>query len=122
MPRFVVLFHETPAGSARGKHFDLMLEHDGVLRTWAMEKMPATGEIVAAEKLPDHRLHYLDYEGEVSGNRGDVRRVDAGVYYVVEENATTIVASLRGEKLRGTITLDHDDGEPHRWRVSFSPG
>src|SRR4051794_23553598 len=64
MPRFVLLRHETPAGSERPTHFDLMLEHNGVLRTWALSGLPAAGEPLLAEQLPDHRLAYLDYEGE----------------------------------------------------------
>jgi hypothetical protein len=87
-----------------------------------MEKLPVTGEIVAADKLPNHRLHYLDYEGDVSGDRGHVRQTDAGVYDLVEENASAIVVSLCGENLRGVLTLHQDDKEPHRWRISFSPG
>jgi len=121
MPRFVVLLHETPVGHTRATHFDLMLEENGVLRTWAVENMPKTGEVVSAEKLPDHRLHYLDYEGDVSGNRGHVSRVDSGMYDLVEDQPTAIIASLRGEKLRGTIALSQDETEPHRWRVSLSP-
>ena len=31
-------------------------------------------------RSPDHRRMYLDYEGEVSGQRGSVRRVDSGTY------------------------------------------
>ena len=78
MPRFVVLLHETPSGYPRGAHLDLMLEHAGALRTWALEKPPLPGEIVVAERLPDHRLEYLDYEGAVSHDRGVVSRVDSG--------------------------------------------
>lgn len=122
MPRFVVLRHETPTRYARGAHFDLMLEHDGVLRTWAMNKMPTAGEAIAAERLPDHRRMYLDYEGEVKGERGHVSRVDAGTYDAMEETATAIVVRLDGERLRGTLTLAQDEKEHHRWRVSLSPG
>src|SRR5947207_2640870 len=113
MPRFVILLHETPAGYDRGTHFDLMLERDGALRTWAMEKMPAASDTIAAERLPDHRLAYLDYEGEVKGERGHVSRVDAGTYDAVEETATAIVVRLHGERLRGILTLTQDDQESH---------
>src|SRR5262245_17631602 len=81
MPRFVVLRHETPPGYRRPAHFDLMLEEGGVLRTWALESLPPVGgEPIPAERLPDHRLDYLDYEGPVSGDRGSVSRVDFGTY------------------------------------------
>jgi hypothetical protein len=122
MPRFIVLLHETPASYPRGTHFDLMLENGGVLRTWALDKLPACGESVTAEPLPDHRLDYLDYEGAVAGERGFVSRVAAGEYHVIEDTSGTIVISIRGGKLQGTIRLSHDSDDPQRWRVSLSPG
>src|SRR5688572_19690852 len=56
MPRFVILRHEMPLDHNRGTHFDLMLEVGGVLRTWSLPELPATGKVVLAEALPDHRL------------------------------------------------------------------
>jgi DNA polymerase Ligase (LigD) len=121
MPRFVVLFHETPAGYPRGTHYDLMLEQGDVLRTWALEALPAVGQTVPAEGLPDHRTAYLDFDGAIAGNRGSVSRCDAGEYEIVEETATRLVVRLRGAKLTGTIALAaHEDDPPHRWRVSLS--
>src|SRR6267142_2239652 len=120
MPRFVVLLHQTPAGFSRGTHFDLMLEHGDALRTWALDKLPAAGETVTAERLPDHRPLYLDYEGKVGGERGGVSRDDAGDYDVIEDIPTVLVVRLCGG-LQGTLTLQQDGDDPHRWRVSLSP-
>jgi hypothetical protein len=39
---------------------------------------PAAGTTI--ERIADHRRSYLDYEGPVSGNRGQVIRVESGVY------------------------------------------
>jgi hypothetical protein len=122
MPRFVVLRHETPTGYAREAHFDLMLEQNGVLRTWALEKIPAGGQAVLAEQLADHRLTYLDYEGEISGDRGRVSRVEAGLYELTTVSEAEITAQLTGEKLRGMLKLTRDDKNTHLWRVSFGPG
>lgn len=43
---------------------------------------PATGQTthLPAQRLPDHRRLYLDYEGAVSGNRGHVSRLARGTY------------------------------------------
>jgi hypothetical protein len=120
MPRFVVLLHETPADYPRKTHFDLMLEHGGTLRTWALEKMPAVGETVMAERLPDHRLAYLDYEGEVAGDRGRVSRVEAGEYEVIDDAVEAFVIRVRGTALGGTLTLTPLTEAPHSWRVSMS--
>ncbi len=122
MPRYVVLHHETPAGYPRKTHFDLMLEHNGVLRTWAIEKMPVENESVTAEQLADHRLTYLDYEGPISGNRGRVSRVADGQYEIKAESATEITVELHGEKLCGTLRLTRDEMKTHLWRVSLVPG
>ncbi|MBW8883924.1 MAG: hypothetical protein JF612_03920 [Planctomycetia bacterium] len=120
MPRFVVLMHETPPGSPRGAHLDLMFEHQSALRTWALDKPPLPGEIVSAERLPDHRIEYLDYEGALSRDRGIVSRIDSGHYELLQETATTLVVQLRGEKIQGTLTLSADGDQAHRWRVSLS--
>src|SRR5262249_5609576 len=68
MPRFVLLEH-----TWNGVHWDLMLERDGVLRTWAIDAPVVSGRDLPARSLGDHRLVYLDYEGEISGGRGRVR-------------------------------------------------
>jgi len=122
MPRFVVLLHETPAGYPRPAHFDLMLEHRGALRTWALDRMPAAGQTARAERLPDHRLAYLDYEGEVAGDRGRVTRHDAGEYEVVSDTEARLVVVIRGGKLDGTLILERTNEEPHLWRVSLASG
>ena len=76
MPRFVLLEHDHPE-----QHWDFMLEHEGVLKTWRLARMPAcAGESIPALALGDHRLAYLDYEGPVSGARGQVRRCAAGSF------------------------------------------
>lgn len=66
-----------------GVHFDLMLEVAGqeLLRTFQFARWPlAVGEACACVQLADHRRAYLDYEGEISGGRGSVRRVSAGTW------------------------------------------
>ena len=120
MPRFVVLQHETPPGYVRKTHFDLMLESAGVLHTWAMEQLPAANETVSAERLADHRLHYLDFEGAVGGDRGSVRRVDAGEYSLVETAGSVMKILMLGKQLRGVLALAADGEDAQRWRISLS--
>ena len=88
MPRYVILQHEMPAGHEdRPLHWDLMFEWHDSLRTWALACEPRAGVEIAARRLSDHRLAYLDYEGPVSGDRGSVRRWDAGTYEGTWEEA-----------------------------------
>ena len=75
MPRYVILTHDHPF-----PHWDLMLESGDALATWRLLDAPAAGRVCRAEKLPDHRSMYLDYEGPVSGGRGVVARWDHGTY------------------------------------------
>jgi hypothetical protein len=113
MPRFVILRHDMPPGSARPTHWDLMLEYQGMLRTWALRQPPSSGCELTAEELPDHRLAYLDYEGEVSGNRGRVTRWDAGTYEIVSQ-APELRIALRGEKLIGEMTFSRQSVASYR--------
>jgi hypothetical protein len=103
MPRFVVLRHDHPT-----LHWDFMLEVEGRLRTWRLAEAPAAGREISAEPLADHRMRYLDYEGPVSGNRGEVRRWDRGEYALIEETPAWLEVRLTGTKLVGTATLTRD--------------
>ena len=107
-PQFVVLHHEMPATSNRASHWDLMLERNGVLATWALDQEPTatqTGNGIAGSALPDHRKDYLEYEGPVSNDRGHVTRWDRGVYVVESETKDELVVELFGEQLNGTFEL-----------------
>ena len=112
MPRFVVLTHDHPF-----LHWDLLLESGAACRTWRLLEEPAPGRTVRAEPLPDHRLHYLTYEGAVSGGRGVVTRWDAGTYRLVAESESRLVADLAGAGLRGRCVLD---GSEAGWRATFA--
>lgn len=83
-----------------------MLERDGVLMTWRLAELPVASAPLAATPLADHRVAYLDYEGPVSGDRGEVRRVDAGEYLLVSESATELQVELHGAllKWRGSLS------------------
>jgi len=119
MPRFVVLRHELPAGSARSSHWDLMFETEAALRTWAVDADLTLVHDQPAEALAPHRLAYLDYEGPVSGDRGSVTCWDRGQFEIERDEPGRFVARLAGERLRGQLTLAQEPGA-HSWRVSFA--
>lgn len=121
MPRFVILHHVTPADYVRPTHWDLMLERNGRLATWALAEPPAAHGSVPAEHLPDHRLAYLDYEGPVSGNRGTVSRWDAGSYATQRWEDARICVKLQGAKLAAELTLVKEtDAASQCWRMFLS--
>ena len=125
MPRFVVLRHECPPGYTRGLHWDFMLECDGVLKTWALVRLPDESrqggqDGIDAERLPDHRLAYLDYEGPISGNRGDVIRYESGRYETLSRHDAEWIVALESERLMGRAVLLQVADDPQRWTFSFS--
>ena len=124
--RFAVLHHSIPRGAERGSHWDLLLEQppglgDG-LKTFEICVPPeAWGKPSVARQLSDHRHHYLDYEGPVSGNRGHVARVMEGhiEWLSMSKHMMTLsleLANLRtaaelSEPVRGVIELRKLMGE-----------
>jgi DNA polymerase Ligase (LigD) len=103
MARFVILEHDHPF-----QHWDLMLEAGDVLRTWRLRELPLPGMCVVAERSFDHRPFYLDYEGPISGNRGNVVRRDAGHYQIESESESEIIFRVDGERWRGNACLRKD--------------
>jgi len=115
MPRYVILYHEVPPGRERASHWDLMLEQNGTLRTWALSERPGSATVIAAEALPDHRIDYLDYEGPVSNDRGHVARWDAGEYQLLEETSDRLRWNFAGEKLNGPAELARAPDSTTTW-------
>jgi hypothetical protein len=120
MPRFVILKHCLPAGHARPTHFDFMLQQGDVLWTWALPSLPDAEGCIDAERLADHRVAYLNYEGEVSGNRGSVTRIDEGEFSWLQcdETAGRLLLELRGRVVCGKMSLMRLADQ--RWTCSFS--
>jgi hypothetical protein len=101
MPRYVILEHDWPI-----LHWDLLLEVGSVLRAWRLLQQPCVGASVVAEANADHRLMYLDYQGEVSGGRGQVRQWDAGTYELLSGSlACEVVAADEPEQTSCVIEV-----------------
>ena len=106
MLRFAILIHDHPF-----LHWDLLIERDGVLRSWRLLESPerwllaTSSAVLVAEAIADHRLAYLDYEGPVSRERGSVQRWDGGHVEWLEDSPEVIRLQLCGERLRGVLRL-----------------
>lgn len=74
--RYAVLRHD----GIPDPHFDLLIETSpgSPLATWRCPVWPIT-ERTQLTRLKDHRLLYLDFEGQLTGNRGSVHRIEAGI-------------------------------------------
>jgi len=117
--RFVVQKH-----AARRLHYDLRLELDGVLLSWAVPKGPSLNpqDKRLARRTEDHPLEYRNFEGNIpEGEYGAGSMIiwDEGVYQAVGTNGRdqsvealrAMLAKgdfkllLRGSKLRGEFHL-----------------
>ncbi len=101
--------------AARQLHFDLRMEMDGVLRSWAVPKGPSldTNDKRLAVKVEDHPIEYGDFEGIIpSGNygAGGIIVWDRGEWVPLEDwreglAKGKLLFELRGYKLHGKWTL-----------------
>lgn len=110
-PRFVILEHDHPA-----RHWDFMLEANGVLWTWRLPEPPRHGEMTA-ERIADHRLAYLDYEGPISGNRGSVQRWQCGTYELSQPGGR-LDLRLFGQSWSACVHMEVIDGAV--WRCEWT--
>jgi hypothetical protein len=112
MLRFVVLEHDYP-----NLHWDLMLETEGLLRTWRMSAPLHSCNDLAAVSSFDHRLLYLDYEGPISDNRGRVVCRERGTFVWLTQSTDAIEARLEGERIRGILRLERTEAD--HWHGEF---
>ena len=119
MLKFVVQKH-----FASRLHFDLRLELDGVLKSWAVPKGPSVNpkDKKLAVMVEDHPFEYKDFEGTIpEGNygAGKVYIWDYGTYHALDtddmQQSSRILREglekghmtfiLNGEKLKGEFAL-----------------
>jgi bifunctional non-homologous end joining protein LigD len=101
--------------AARRLHYDLRLEMEGVLRSWAVPKGPSydTADKRLAVMVEDHPLEYGDFEGLIpEGNYGAGAVIvwDRGQWIPIGDPLEglaqgKLLFELRGLKLRGQWTL-----------------
>jgi bifunctional non-homologous end joining protein LigD len=118
-PRFVIHEHD-----ASRLHWDLRLERDGALASWALPKgLPdAPGENRFAAHTEDHPLEYLEFHGVIpKGNYGAGRMGiwDQGTYECLKWEPRKVEVALHGERVDGRYALfPIDSGEqPKDWMI-----
>ena len=120
--RFVIQRH-TGHGP---EHWDLMIEDGELLAAWHLERPPAAHDPVPipAVRIPDHRKHYLTYEGPVSGGRGDVALHESGTATTLGRTSNAWRFRLQGRHLNGAFALERspaNSNRPDRWTLRREP-
>ena len=118
-PIFVIQKHD-----ATRLHYDLRLESDGVLKSWAVTKEPTLNPAVKhlAVRVEDHPLAYADFAGDIPRghygaghveiwDRGDYESAepDQGVAEGLDAGKLSIV--LHGKKMNGRFALVRMNGK-----------
>lgn len=91
-------------------HYDLRLEMDGTLKSWAIPKEPPTelGVKRLAVQVEDHPISYATFQGTIPEGEygaGTVEIWDKGTYKLIERTEDKLIVEINGEKLRGTYVL-----------------
>ena len=126
---YVIQRHE-----ATRLHFDLRLELDGVMKSWAVPKGPSLDPSVKrlAIEVEDHPIEYNTFEGTIPQGEyggGTVMLWDRGTYGYAGEADDPVAAlragyrkgdfkvELRGKRLRGSWVLvrTRRDGRKNQW-------
>jgi DNA ligase D-like protein (predicted 3'-phosphoesterase) len=111
---FVVQEHQATA-----HHFDLRLEVDGVMRSWAVPKGPSMDPAVKrlAVQVEDHAVSHNDYEGPrvIVWDRGAYEQGGRVAWPEALERGHAVFA-LHGQKLRGGFALQRTrEGAKPQW-------
>jgi bifunctional non-homologous end joining protein LigD len=114
-PRFVVQEHH-----ARRLHWDLRLEHEGALASWALPRgIPQhPDENRLAVRTEEHPLEYLEFEGQIPKGEygaGEMKIWDRGTYEAEKFRDGEVIATFHGERLRGRYALFRTRGD--NWMI-----
>jgi bifunctional non-homologous end joining protein LigD len=123
--RFVVQEHH-----ARRLHWDLRLENDGVLVSWALPRgIPAhPDENRLAVHTEDHPIEYLEFEGDIPKGEygaGTMSVWDRGTFEAEKFRDDEVIATFHGERLNGRYALFRTRGNDwliHRMDPPADPG
>ena len=91
-------------------HYDLRLEMDGTLKSWAIPKDPPveSGVKRLAVQVEDHPMDYATFEGRIPNGEygaGTVEIWDKGTFHLIDRKENKLIVEINGEKLKGPYVL-----------------
>jgi len=106
--------------NARHLHYDLRLERDGVLKSWAVPKEPSLKKGIKrlAVQVEDHSVEYAGFEGTIPEGEygaGTVEIWDNGTYGSEKWEDNEIIIQVDGERLNGRYCLIRFKKEKNNW-------
>ena len=118
--RFVVQQH-----AATRLHWDLRLEHEGVLASWAVPNgiPPDPADNRLAVRTEDHPLEYLEFHGEIPKGQygaGTMKIWDAGTFELHKWDARKVEVTFHGERLHGRyglFVIGRDEATKQDWMI-----
>ena len=95
---------------ASREHYDLRLELDGTLKSWAVPKGPSfnPSDKRLAVEVEDHPFQYRNFEGTIPQGQyggGTVMIWDEGIWIPIEIKENSIKFTLEGNRLKGNWSL-----------------
>lgn len=122
MHRCVVLLHTLPDGSS---HFDWLIDQPRLtqehrLLAWRCSTRPDEPMApFSAHQMPDHRAHYLTYQGPLTDNRGQVQRVAVGEVIALTATADHADLTIRWKNATVRYHADRSPDSDEQW--DFTP-
>ena len=102
---YVIHFHKS-----KRSHYDLRLEMNKVLKSWAVPKIPPRTKGIKrlAIQVEDHPLDYATFKGVIPEGQYGAGKVDIwdnGTYELKSKDSKKIEIIFHGKKLKGNYVL-----------------
>ena len=116
--RFLIHHHKAEKA---GLHYDLRLEREGVLKSFATRYLP---ELIDGDKkkilliqVADHKLEWFDFEGRIftGYGKGNMYIWDKGTYETDKWTKSNIILTFTGQKLVGQYSLIPYRAKTDQW-------
>jgi bifunctional non-homologous end joining protein LigD len=106
-------------------HWDLRLEHDGVLASWAVPNgiPPDPADNRLAVRTEDHPLEYLEFHGEIPKGQygaGTMKIWDTGTFELHKWDERKVEVTFHGERLHGRyglFVIGRDEATKQDWMI-----